>query len=125
MARAGPGAHGRRGSACSRRNATPLRWGKMTPPALKRRTHYRKLKSDFMVGLTIAATVIALTPLFLVLGYLASQGASSVTWDFFTKMPVPVGQAGGGMANPIDGTPELVGLAGLTCVAIRVGGGMY
>ncbi len=97
----------------------------MTTPALKRRTYYRKLKSDFMVGLTIAATVIALTPLFLVLGYLASKGASSVNWDFFTKMPVPVGQAGGGMANAIVGTLELVGLAGLIGVPIGVGGGIY
>ncbi len=62
-----------------------------TPVALQRRTYYRKLKSDFMVGLTIVATVIALTPLFLVLGYLASKGASSVNWDFFTKMPIGVG----------------------------------
>ncbi len=97
----------------------------MTTPALKRRTHYRKLKSDFMVGLTITATVIALTPLFLVLGYLASKGASSVNWDFFTKMPVPVGQAGGGMANAIVGTLELVGLACLIGVPIGVGGGIY
>jgi phosphate transport system permease protein len=98
----------------------------MTPPAaLQRRTYYRKLKSDFMVGLTIAATVIALTPLFLVLGYLASKGASSINWDFFTKMPVPVGQAGGGMANAIVGTLELVGLACLIGVPIGVGGGIY
>jgi phosphate transport system permease protein len=96
-----------------------------TPVALQRRTYYRKLKSDFMVGLTIVATVIALTPLFLVLGYLASKGASSVNWDFFTKMPVPVGQAGGGMANAIVGTLELVGLACLIGVPIGVGGGIY
>jgi phosphate transport system permease protein len=96
-----------------------------TPAALQRRTYYRKLKSDFMVGLTIAATVIALTPLFLVLGYLASKGATSVSWDFFTKMPVPVGQAGGGMANAIVGTLELVGLACLIGVPIGVGGGIY
>jgi phosphate transport system permease protein len=96
-----------------------------TPAALQRRNYYRKLKSDFMVGLTIAATIIALTPLFLVLGYLASKGATSVSWDFFTKMPTPVGQAGGGMANAIVGTLELVGLACLIGVPIGVGGGIY
>jgi phosphate transport system permease protein len=96
-----------------------------TPAALKSRTYYRKLKSDFMVGLTITATVIALTPLFLVLGYLASKGASSVSWSFFTRMPVPVGDAGGGMANAIVGTLELVGLAYLMGVPIGVGGGIY
>ena len=96
-----------------------------TPAARQRHTYYRKLKSDFMVVLTIVATVIALTPLFLVLGYLASKGASSVSWDFFTKMPVPVGQAGGGMANAIVGSLELVGLACLFGVPIGVGGGIY
>jgi phosphate transport system permease protein len=95
------------------------------PAALQRRNYYRKLKSDFMVGLTIAATVIVLTPLFLVLGYLASKGASSVSWSFFTRMPVPVGEAGGGMANAIVGTLELVGLACLIGVPIGVGGGIY
>jgi phosphate transport system permease protein len=95
------------------------------PAALQRRTYYRKLKSGFMVGLTIAATVIVLTPLFLVLGYLASKGASSVSWSFFTRMPVPVGEAGGGMANAIVGTLELVGLACLMGVPIGVGGGIY
>jgi phosphate transport system permease protein len=95
------------------------------PAALQRRNYYRKLKSDFMVGLTIAATVIVLAPLFLVLGYLASKGASSVSWSFFTRMPVPVGEAGGGMANAIVGTLELVGLACLMGVPIGVGGGIY
>ena len=80
-------------------------------PAQRRHDLYRNLKSKFMVGLTIVATVIALIPLFLVLGYLLSKGAASVNWDFFTKMPTPVGQNGGGMANAIMGTFELVGIA--------------
>ncbi len=90
-----------------------------------RRLFLRKLKSDLMVGLTLLATVIALVPLFLVLGYLLSKGASSVNWDFFTKLPVPVGQAGGGMANAIVGTFELVGLASLIGVPIGIGAGIY
>ncbi|MBI3759541.1 MAG: phosphate ABC transporter permease PtsA, partial [Deltaproteobacteria bacterium] len=80
-------------------------------PAQMRQNYYRNIKSKFMVGLTVAATVIALIPLFLVLGYLLTKGATSVNWDFFTKMPTPVGQAGGGMANAIIGTFELVGIA--------------
>ena len=95
------------------------------PPAYRRRQHYRKLKSNVMVGVTVLATVTALVPLFLVLGYLLAKGASSLNWDFFTKMPAPVGQSGGGMANAIVGTFELVGLAGLLGIPIGVGAGIY
>src|ERR1700691_3537840 len=94
-------------------------------PARRRHDVYRKIKSNFMVGLTIAATVVALIPLFFVLGYLLSKGATSINWDFFTKMPVPVGQLGGGMANAIVGTIELVGIATLIGVPIGVGAGVY
>jgi phosphate transport system permease protein len=93
--------------------------------AQRGRNYYRKIKNQVMIGVTIGATLLALTPLFLVLGYLIGKGASSVNWDFFTKMPAPVGQAGGGMANAIVGTVELVGLAMLMGVPIGVGGGIY
>jgi phosphate transport system permease protein len=85
----------------------------------------RKLKSNFMVGLTVLATVLALVPLFLVLGYLLSKGASSVNWNFFTRMPVPVGQSGGGMANAIVGTFELVAVAMVMGVPVGIGAGIY
>ena len=91
----------------------------------RRRRHYRKLKSDFMVAVTVGATVLALIPLFLVFGYLVGKGASSLSWSFFTRMPASVGQAGGGMANAIVGTFELVGLACLLGVPIGIGGGIY
>ena len=94
-------------------------------PAQRRNNLYRKLKSDFMVGLTIAATAIALIPLFFVLGYLLSKGTAGLNRDFFTKMPTPVGQAGGGMANAIMGTFELVGIATLIGVPIGVAAGVY
>jgi len=78
-----------------------------------------------MVGLTVLATVVALVPLFLVLGYLLSKGASSVNWNFFTKMPTPVGQPGGGMANAIVGTFEMVGVAIVMGVPVGIGAGIY
>jgi phosphate transport system permease protein len=78
-----------------------------------------------MVGLTVLATVLALVPLFLVLGYLLSKGASSVNWNFFTRMPVPVGQSGGGMANAIVGTFELVAVAIVMGVPVGIGAGIY
>jgi phosphate transport system permease protein len=94
-------------------------------PAQQRRNRYRNLKSKIMVGLTIVATMVALVPLFFVLGYLAKKGAASVNWAFFTRMPTPVGQSGGGMANAIVGTFELVGIATLIGVPIGVGAGIF
>jgi phosphate transport system permease protein len=89
------------------------------------RYRWRKLKSDFMMGLTVLATAVALTPLFLVLGYLLVKGASSVNWSFLTALPAPVGETGGGMANAIIGTLELIGVAALIGIPIGVGAGLY
>ena len=97
----------------------------LTNPAQRRHNLYRNLKSKIMVSLTVAATIVALIPLFLVLGYLLSKGAASINWNFFTRMPAPVGQSGGGMANAIVGTFELVGIAILMGVPIGVGAGIY
>ncbi len=93
--------------------------------ATRRRYYYRKFKSDLMMGLTVLATIITLVPLFLVLGNLISKGASSVNLAFFTHMPAPVGEKGGGMANAIAGTLEVVALAGLIGIPIGVGAGLY
>jgi phosphate transport system permease protein len=96
-----------------------------TSASYARRRFMRKLKSNVMVGLTVVATVLALIPLFLVLGYLLSKGASSVNLNFFTRMPAPVGQPGGGMANAIVGTFELVAVAIVMGVPIGIGAGIY
>jgi phosphate transport system permease protein len=90
-----------------------------------RRRFLRRFKSNFMVGLTVLATIIALVPLFLVLSYLLTKGASSINWDFFTRMPAPVGQPGGGMANAIVGTLELVAVAIVMGVPVGIGAGIY
>ena len=86
---------------------------------------YRKLKSDFMMTVAVGATIVTLIPLFLVLGYLVFKGFASLNWAFFTQMPAPVGEPGGGMANAIVGTLEVVGLAALIGVPIGVGAGLY
>jgi phosphate transport system permease protein len=90
-----------------------------------RRTMCRKAKSDLMMGVTVLATVITLLPLFIILAYLAVKGASSLNLAFFTHMPAPVGEKGGGMANAIVGTLELIGLASLMGVPVGIGSGMY
>jgi phosphate transport system permease protein len=86
---------------------------------------WRKLKSDLMMAITVVATAITLIPLFLVVGYLLSKGASSVNLAFFTHLPKPVGEAGGGMANAIVGTFELVAIASAVGVLVGIGAGLY
>lgn len=93
--------------------------------AYSRRTMWRKAKSDLMMGVAVLATVITLLPLFIILAYLVAKGASSLNLAFFTHMPAPVGEKGGGMANAIVGTLELIGLASLMGLPVGIGAGLY
>ena len=89
------------------------------------RAFRRHLVSRIMTGLIVALSFIAVLALVLILGNLVWKGASSIDWAFFTKNPVPAGQAGGGVANAIVGTGIIVGLAALIGVPIGVGAGLY
>jgi phosphate transport system permease protein len=89
------------------------------------RTSGRKILSSIFVALCAAAVLAALIPLGFVLFFVVGQGMSSVNVDFFTQMPKPVGEPGGGMANAIAGTLMLSGLAALMAVPIGVVSGIY
>jgi phosphate transport system permease protein len=89
------------------------------------RSARRKAFSSFVVVLCGAAVVLALIPLFFVFFYVIQQGFSSLSLDFFTKMPKPVGEAGGGMANAIVGTLMLIGLASLFAIPVGLVSGIY
>jgi phosphate transport system permease protein len=86
---------------------------------------WRRMASNAMVGLMILAVVLAVVPLFFILADLLLKGASSLSWDFFTKLPVPAGESGGGVANAIVGTLIIVGTASLIGIPIGVGAGIY
>jgi len=81
--------------------------------------------SGAMIGLTYLAAVLATLPLLLILAHLLKKGASSVSLSFFTSMPKPVGEAGGGMANAIVGTLILIGIACAIGLPIGIGAGIY
>jgi phosphate transport system permease protein len=70
-------------------------------------------------------TLLALVPLASVLGYVAAQGLGGLSFHFFTELPKPVGEAGGGFGNAILGTLVLVGLAGAIGIPIGVLAGVY
>ena len=89
------------------------------------RSFRRKLVSNVVVGLCGASVAVALVPLFFVFFYVLKQGFSSLSWDFFTKMPKPVGEEGGGMANAIAGTLILIGLASLVAIPVGLISGIY
>jgi len=89
------------------------------------RLRWRKFVSNFMLTMTGVCAVIAVSALFFILGYLVYHGGASINWNFFTKLPVPVGELGGGMANAIVGSAKLLLLASLFGVPIGFLGGIY
>jgi len=89
------------------------------------RLRYRKFVSGFMLGMTGLAAFITVAVLFFILGYLVYHGGTSINWAFFTKLPTPVGESGGGMANAIVGSAKLLLLASLIGVPIGFLGGVY
>ncbi len=78
-----------------------------------------------MLTMTGVCATVAVSVLFLILGYLVFHGGSSVSWNFFTKLPAPVGETGGGMANAIVGSAKLLLLATLIGVPIGFLGAIY
>jgi len=86
---------------------------------------WRKIKSAMASGIAFVSALLVITPLGLVFFHLLINGAGSVNWDFFTKLPGPVGAVGGGMVNAIVGSLELLALAGVIGIPIGVLGGVY
>jgi phosphate transport system permease protein len=86
---------------------------------------WRKTKSALASAISFVSAVLVIAPLALIFFHLIRNGASSVNWAFFTELPKPVGAVGGGMANAIVGSFELLGLASLIGIPIGVLGGVY
>jgi phosphate transport system permease protein len=89
------------------------------------RLRWRKFVSGFMLTMTGVCAAVSVSALFLILGYLVVRGGASINWDFFTKLPAPVGEVGGGMANAIAGSGKLLLLATLFGVPIGFLGAVY
>jgi phosphate transport system permease protein len=85
----------------------------------------RAAANYFISGLSILATILVIIPLVAILFYLIYKGASSLNLNFFTKIPAPVGQEGGGMANAIVGSGIILGVASLMGIPIGIAAGVY
>jgi phosphate transport system permease protein len=86
---------------------------------------WRKSLNVVMLSLTGACALLTVSVLGLILGYLVWHGGTSLSWDFFTKLPKPVGDAGGGMANAIVGTGKLLLLASAIGMPVGVLAAIY
>ena len=95
------------------------------PPETASHQRWRRMKSRGMTVLLCLCAFVVMAPLFLVVYFLVSAGASALDWNFFTQIPKPPGELGGGMANAIGGTFELLAMAAVVGVPLGVMGGVY
>src|SRR5262249_1207865 len=85
----------------------------------------RKIVNAVMLSMTGICALLSVSVLFFILGYLVIHGGTSLNWNFFTKLPTPVGETGGGMANAIVGSGKLLLIATLFGIPIGFLGGVY
>jgi phosphate transport system permease protein len=85
----------------------------------------RRITDHVMTGVAVLTVILVLVPLFAIFAYLIYRGIGSVNWAFFTQIPRPVGEAGGGMANAIVGSIMILGIASLIGVPLGIGAGIY
>ncbi len=85
----------------------------------------RKIVNAVMLALTGLCTLITASTLLVILGYLVFNGASSIDWNFFTRLPLSPGETGGGMANAIVGSFQILFLAAALGIPLGVAAGIY
>jgi len=88
-------------------------------------TARRKVLSSLFVAFCATCVLLALVPLAFILFFVVSRGIQALSLDFFTHMPVPVGEVGGGMANAIVGSVMVVMLGAIMAVPIGIMSGVY
>lgn len=86
---------------------------------------WRSVGNQTATVLSILATIIVISPLIAIFAYLIYKGASSLNLNFFTKVPAPVGESGGGMANAIVGSAVLLGIGSVLGVPLGIAAGIY
>jgi phosphate transport system permease protein len=99
----------------------------VTPPLRARATNrfLRVVVNHLATVAAVGSTILVMAPLIAIFAYLLFKGASSLNLAFFTQVPKPVGELGGGMANSILGSGILLAIASLMGVPIGIAGGIY
>ena len=96
--------------------------GKSVVPPISLR---RRVTDHVMTGLAVFTVFLVLAPLVAIFGYLVYRGVGSLSWNFLTQIPKPVGEEGGGMANAIVGSIMILGIASIIGVPFGIGAGIY
>lgn len=94
-------------------------------PEKKLHNSLRTAADHLATGLAILATILVVAPLIAIFFYLVYKGASSLNIAFFTQIPKPEGETGGGMANAIIGSAVVLAVASVIGIPIGIGGGIY
>ena len=98
---------------------------KLHSQLLSRHDFRRKWMNRLWMAMLVLATAVACTPLVMIFYYVFKTGYPTLNWAFFTELPKPMGEEGGGMANAIAGTGVLVGIASLVGIPWGVATGIY
>ncbi|HEU0113538.1 MAG TPA: phosphate ABC transporter permease PstA, partial [Thermomicrobiales bacterium] len=93
--------------------------------ALSPLSRWRRGQGRLCEALCVVAALIGVGMLFVIFAYVAMQGIGALNLAFFTAMPAPAGETGGGVANAIVGTLLIVAIAGVIAIPIGVGAGTY
>ena len=92
---------------------------------LSLRDRQRKITNYIWLTLLSSLALVAIAPLFFIFAYVIYQGAAGLSFEFFTELPKPMGETGGGMVNAITGSAVLIGLASLIGIPWGIGAGIY
>ena len=91
---------------------------------LSMRDRKRRVTNYFSLAVICVLAFMAIAPLFFIFSYLLIRGWSGLTIEFFTEIPKPVGEVGGGMANAISGSLVLMAIASMIGVPLGLICGM-
>jgi phosphate transport system permease protein len=85
----------------------------------------RKTINEVVTALVTSLTVFSVGILFIIVGYIAVKGVTSIDLDFFIREPKPVGEAGGGIAQAILGTVEMLLVGAAVAVPLGIATAIY
>src|SRR4051812_6345545 len=86
---------------------------------------FRRTKDVLVKGMVILLAGLSVVPLVLILFYIFKQGFAAINWTFFTSLPKPVGESGGGIANALLGSGFIILIAAVLAIPFGVGVGIY
>lgn len=97
----------------------------MHSPLSQKISLWRRFSNLLAMGSITLAALVVTVPLFVILGTVVRRGAAGLNWAFFTQIPAPIGEPGGGMANAIVGSLMILMFASIIGIPLGIGSGVY